>query len=341
MLKLHWVMLGHLRNTGVTLAEVIGQYHARGVVPLRRRPLRLCDMTADRAPWVGTVTALSPPSPLEVQHRVAQVIGRSTYSWPPSRLLLMLPNAGTEKFVSCSSSRHVSFTFCHGVDLLGVCLPQPTFAFSCRHSLSVPTLSWPRRLYRRKRSLTRNRLRRRRGVARARNSTRSARLPSVIVMTTALRGERRGSWAYEDPSPEPSWSGDVASAAVDWSNVSGSSSSSLPRDSEVSSLRQPPAAQDRGLEHATGGSPRSRGPADGPLPCGAQRDGCFRAAEICTRQVDPPRRSEERPMSARPLYDGSDCPDSDSLQRRRSRGRSSDSASTPSAPPVSEPSAAP
>jgi hypothetical protein len=27
----------------------------------------------------------------------------------------------------------------------------------------------------------------------------------------------------EDPSPEPSWRGDVASAAVDWSNMSGSS----------------------------------------------------------------------------------------------------------------------
>jgi hypothetical protein len=50
MLKLYWVVLGRLRNAGVTLAEVIVQYHARGVVPLRRRPLRLCDMTADRAP---------------------------------------------------------------------------------------------------------------------------------------------------------------------------------------------------------------------------------------------------------------------------------------------------
>jgi hypothetical protein len=39
----------------------------------------------------------------------------------------------------------------------------------------------------------------------------------------------------EDPSPEPSWSGDVASAAVDWSNMSGSSLSSPPRDAEVSS----------------------------------------------------------------------------------------------------------
>jgi hypothetical protein len=30
----------------------------------------------------------------------------------------------------------------------------------------------------------------------------------------------------EDPSPELLWSGDVASAAIDWSNMSGSSSSS-------------------------------------------------------------------------------------------------------------------
>jgi hypothetical protein len=46
----------------------------------------------------------------------------------------------------------------------------------------------------------------------------------------------------EDPSPEPSWSGDVASAAVDWSNMLGSSSSSPPLGAEVSSSRQPQAA---------------------------------------------------------------------------------------------------
>jgi hypothetical protein len=80
MLKPHWAMLGCLRNTGITLVEVVGQYHARGVVPLRRRPLRLCDMTTDRAPWMGTVTAPELSSPLEVQRRVAQAIGRSTYS---------------------------------------------------------------------------------------------------------------------------------------------------------------------------------------------------------------------------------------------------------------------
>jgi hypothetical protein len=81
MLKSHWAMLGCLRNAEITLVEVVRQYHARGVVPLRRRLLRLCDMTADRAPWVRTVTTPELPSPLEVQHRVAQAIGGATYSW--------------------------------------------------------------------------------------------------------------------------------------------------------------------------------------------------------------------------------------------------------------------
>jgi hypothetical protein len=107
MLKSHWAVLGCLRSAEITLAEVVGQYLARGVVPLRRRPLCLCDLIAETAPWVGTVTAPELPSPLEVQRRVAQAIGRSTYSWPPSRMLPMLLNAGTEKIVSCSSSREV------------------------------------------------------------------------------------------------------------------------------------------------------------------------------------------------------------------------------------------
>jgi hypothetical protein len=64
ILKDHWAVLRRLREAGITLAEVLEQYHARGVVPLRRRTLRLCEMTADRAPWTGTVTAPSLPSPL-------------------------------------------------------------------------------------------------------------------------------------------------------------------------------------------------------------------------------------------------------------------------------------
>jgi hypothetical protein len=68
-------VLGRLRDAGVTLAEVIGQYHARGVVPLRRRPLRLREMTANGAPWEGTVTALLLLSSLEVQCRVGRRSG--------------------------------------------------------------------------------------------------------------------------------------------------------------------------------------------------------------------------------------------------------------------------
>jgi hypothetical protein len=129
MLKSHWVVVGRLRNAEITLAEVVGQYHARGVVPLQRRTLCLCDMTADRAPWVGTVTAPELPSPLEVQRRVAQAIGRSTYSWPQSRMLPMLPNAGIEKIVRCSSSRQVSFVLCHGM-----IFPKLILGYSCRCS---------------------------------------------------------------------------------------------------------------------------------------------------------------------------------------------------------------
>jgi hypothetical protein len=148
----------------------------------------------------------------------------------------------------------------------------------------------------------------------------------------------------EDRTPEPSWSGDVASVAVDWRDMSGSSSSSPPRGSEVSSSRRPPVT---GRDKTTGLSSRQvarparedqRVVRPRAVPSGAGASEPLRSAP---RQVDPPRRSEERPASARQLYDGSDLPDSDSLQRHRLRGRSSDSASTPSAPPVVEPSAAP
>jgi hypothetical protein len=66
ILKDHWAVLRRLRGAGVTLSDVLGQYHARGVVPLRRRPLHLCEMTADRPPWTGTMTAPTLPSPLVV-----------------------------------------------------------------------------------------------------------------------------------------------------------------------------------------------------------------------------------------------------------------------------------
>jgi hypothetical protein len=148
----------------------------------------------------------------------------------------------------------------------------------------------------------------------------------------------------EDPSPEPSWNGDVASAAVDWSNMSGSSSSSPLRGAEVSSSRWP---REAGCDKVVGSSSRLAAP---PVRVGL-RSTHSRTAPSGTGtpepprsvpcQIDRPRRSEERSVPVRQLYDGSDCPDFDSMQRSRSRGRSSDSMSTSSAVPVAEPSVFP
>jgi hypothetical protein len=74
----------------------------------------------------------------------------------------------------------------------------------------------------------------------------------------------RGVSSNEDPSSEPSWSGDMASVAVDWSNMLGSFSSSPPRATEVSSSRQPQTAT---REKNVGSSSRSA--AHPALPCGA------------------------------------------------------------------------
>jgi hypothetical protein len=61
----------------------------------------------------------------------------------------------------------------------------------------------------------------------------------------------------KDSSPEPSWSGDVASAAVDWSNMLGSSSSLLLRGAEVSSSHRP---REAGRDKVVGSSSRAAAP---------------------------------------------------------------------------------
>jgi hypothetical protein len=119
----------------------------------------------------------------------------------------------------------------------------------------------------------------------------------------------------EDPSPEPSWSRDVASAAVNWSNMSGSSSSSPPCGVEVSSSRQPQAtvhdktvgSSSRQAARLTREDQRTVRPRVAPSGTGASEPQIS-----APHQADPPRRSEERPAFARQLYDGSDHPDSDS-----------------------------
>jgi hypothetical protein len=60
------------------------------------------------------------------------------------------------------------------------------------------------------------------------------------------------------------------------------------------------------------------------------RTGASESQRAVPRQADPLRRSEERPAPVRQLFDGSNRPNSDSLQRRRSRAKSTDSALTPS-----------
>jgi hypothetical protein len=78
--------------------------------------------------------------------------------------------------------------------------------------------------------------------------------------------------------------------------------------------------EEHGLGLAIGGSPRPRGPAGGPSPVAPSGP-----------SAPAPRRSEERTTSTHHLLDGSDRPDTDSLQRRRSKARLTDSASTLSA----------
>jgi hypothetical protein len=51
---------------------------------------------------VGSVTAPEHHSLDEVQRRVALAVEKVSYSWPPPWLRPMLPNKGTEKFVSAS-----------------------------------------------------------------------------------------------------------------------------------------------------------------------------------------------------------------------------------------------
>jgi hypothetical protein len=126
--------------------------------------------------------------------------------------------------------------------------------------------------------------------------------------------------------------------------MSGSSSSSPPCGTEVLSSRWP---REAGRDKTVGSSKRQaasparvdqRSVRSSSAPSGM---GAPESQRSAPRQADPPRRSEERPASARQLYDGSNRPDSDSLQRRRSRGRSTDSGTTLGMPSVAEPSAAP
>jgi hypothetical protein len=172
------------------------------------------------------VTAPELPSPLEVQRCMAQAIGRSTNSWLPARMLPMLPNSGTEKFVSCSSSRQDSFALCHGMTFSALILTRPRcLQLKCAHLVPVKAPLPEEAILNQNQAV-------------AEKKCQIAKRDSNDNRTKRRKVGELGVSSDEDPSPEPSWSGDLASAAVDWSNMSGSSSSLSPRDVEVSSSRR-------------------------------------------------------------------------------------------------------
>jgi hypothetical protein len=106
----------------------------------------------------------------------------------------------------------------------------------------------------------------------------------------------------EDLSPEPSWSGDVVSAAVDWSNMSGSSSSPPPRDAEVSSSCRPQAVgRDKtvGLISHQAAPPTRVDPRLVRSHAGPNGMDASELQRLAPRQADPLRRSEEWSTSAR------------------------------------------
>jgi hypothetical protein len=127
---------------------------------------------------------------------------------------------------------------------------------------------------------------------------------------------------------------DEPSAAVDWSDMSGSSMPSPPRAIEVTSQRLEPVAHKKNVGSSSRSTARpvredQRATRSHMAPHGS---GASDARRDPPRRVDPPRRSEERGPKSRHLFNGFDRPDTDSLQRRPSQARSTGLVSKPSTP---------
>jgi hypothetical protein len=110
----------------------------------------------------------------------------------------------------------------------------------------------------------------------------------------------------------------VASAAVGWSGMAGLSLSSPPRATEVSSSWQPQMVA-RNKNAGSSLRPAARPTREDQrevrprvVPSGT---GAPESQRAPPHQANPPRRSEERLAPVRHLFDSSDRPDSDSLQR--------------------------
>jgi hypothetical protein len=255
-------------------------------------------MTADKAPWVGTVTAPELPSPLEVYEsdRESELLGDRE-----SELLVAIvadapdaPQRGDRKISKLSVFSASFICLLSWEDLLGFDLGAfLSWHWKCAHLIPAKAPLLEEAIFNQNQAAVERRHvahkaqhKKRQIAKRDRNDDRNKR----------WKAGETGVSSDEDPSPEPSWSSDVASVAIDWSNMSGSYSSSPPRGAKVSSSRQPQEAEH---DKMVGSSSRSAAP---PARVGL-RSTRSRTAPSGTgtpephrstpRQIDPLRRSEE------------------------------------------------
>jgi hypothetical protein len=153
----------------------------------------------------------------------------------------MLPNAGTEKIVSCSSSQEVYIRPSPWNDVLEANLAVfLSLLLKCTHLIPAKVPLPEEAIFNQKKAAAEERWTARKAQHKKREVTKCDHNDN---RTKRQKAGGSGVSSDEDPSPEPSWSGDVASVAIDWSNMSESSSSSLTRGVEVSSSHRPEAAR--------------------------------------------------------------------------------------------------
>jgi hypothetical protein len=128
-------------------------------------------------------------------------------------MLPILPNAGTEKIVSCSSSQQVSFAPLSWNDLPEVDLWVFLFLqLKCAHLVLAKAPLSEEAIFNQKQAATKKRRAARKAQHKKRQIAKHDRNDN---RTKRRKAGELGISSNEDTSPEPSWSGDVASAVVD------------------------------------------------------------------------------------------------------------------------------
>lgn len=132
-------MIGRLRNAGLCVCDMLGSCYARGVVPLRERPLMLFQM-GDGMSLAGTATALVPMSPDEVTTRIRLVIGETAAVFLTLGVLEMRPHPETTSLVSAFLCFRPLFSFSFlNLTSISLHLPLHRFLFLLRWGSSLFT----------------------------------------------------------------------------------------------------------------------------------------------------------------------------------------------------------